>query len=63
MKNVVSRAMERRLAKKGVAVLKTTAVPATDGSFAAASVHYCVDDNGTHRVISPAALWQLAELV
>ena len=60
MRNVVSRAMERRLAKNGITVLKTTAVPAADGSFAAASIHYCIDDNDTHRIVSSSDLWKMA---
>ena len=52
--------MERRLAKNGITVLKTTSVPAADGSFAAASVHYCIDDNDTNRIVTPADLWKLA---
>ena len=52
--------MERRLAKKGITVLKTTAVPAADGSFAAASIHYCIDDNDTHRIVSSSDLWKMA---
>ena len=62
MKNVVSRAMERRLAKNGVEVIKTTSVPNEDGSFAAASIHYCIDDNGTHRIVSASDLWKIAGL-
>lgn len=62
MKNVVSYAMERRLAKNGITVLKTTSVPAADGSYAAASIHYCIDDNDTYRIVSPSALWKIAGL-
>ena len=59
--NVVSKAYAKRLAEVGVEVLKTTAVPNAEGSFAAASIHYVITQNDQQRIVSPAELWSLAE--
>lgn len=61
MKNVVSKAYAKRLAKVGVEVLKTTAVPNAQGSFADASIYYVIVQNEQQRIVSPAELSSLSE--
>jgi len=68
MRTVVPAGMARRLAKRGVEVVKTTAVPDANGSFAAASIAYVINqrvDGHTsvfqQRIVSPSELWRLAE--
>ena len=62
MKNVVSNALAKSLAKVGVEVIKTTAVPAADGSFAAGSIAYVIVQDDTQRIVSPSELWDIAGL-
>ena len=61
MRNVVSAGMARRLAKRGVEVVKTTAVPDANGNFAAASIAYVINHDDQQRIVSPSELWRLAD--
>jgi len=61
MRSVVSAGMARRLAKRGVEVVKTTAVPDANGNFAAASIAYVINQDDQQRIVSPSELWRLAD--
>lgn len=61
-KNVVSASYARRLAKKGIEVVGTKAVPNAEGSFAEGSIVYVIVEDETQRMVSPTELWAIAEL-